>query len=205
VLARQPEQQRRRVVLHRPGQQELVELLKRRLLGRAPSPIRHRRHPEYCNTSRRWSVRVCSHSPYPASTPASRCSWSANRPTAAGGAAVTSSGTNPSHARVHSCTARPRRSHGERPRPGSTNARSAAGQREEPDQLIPGDLGEAAQLDQFLLGEHPSRHTTAPPSLIACRRFPVTLKLAATRTAGHIRLVFRRLDLVPQDGRHSIG
>jgi len=64
------------------------------------------------------------------------------------------------------------------------------GQREEPDQLIAGDLREAAQLDQFLLGEHPSRHTTTPPPLTACRRFPATLDSRRPGATGHIRWFF---------------
>jgi hypothetical protein len=50
---------------------------------------------------------------------------SASRVTARGGADLTSSGTNPSHGSVHSCTARPRRSAGPRPRPGLMNSTSA--------------------------------------------------------------------------------
>jgi hypothetical protein len=52
-------------------------------------------------------------------------SFPANRATATAGAAPTSSGTNPSQGSVHNVTARPNRSAGPRPRPGSTNATSA--------------------------------------------------------------------------------
>lgn len=71
------------------------------------SPVFIVRHPANPMISRRWSVRVCSRPPYPRKSPigiARRCD---NRPTAAAGAAVTSSGTNPSHGKVHNCTAAP--------------------------------------------------------------------------------------------------
>ncbi len=52
-------------------------------------------------------------------------SCSANLATATGGAVTTRSGTNPNHGNVHNAIAIPSRSAGPRPRPGSTNARSA--------------------------------------------------------------------------------
>jgi hypothetical protein len=83
------------------------------------------RHPRYCAASRRCSVRVLARRPYERIAAGSTRSCSAKRSTAACGAEATSSGTNPSHGNVHTATARPSRSAGPRPRPGSTNATSA--------------------------------------------------------------------------------
>ena len=100
--------QMRRAVLHRPRQQELIQLL----------DLQRPRQPQVIGAG-------LFALPVPASAPASTCSCSASHVTTAGGAAVTSSGTKPSHGSVHTCTASPRRSRAERPRPGSTKARFA--------------------------------------------------------------------------------
>ncbi len=167
VLARQLEQQRRGVVLHRPSQQKLLQLL---------VPQRPREPP----------FRILQHQPQMV------------------GAGLLPFPIPGQHARTevqlvgqpsHRCRRCGRDVIGDEPQPrqGAQLHRQAEalpwrtptarvderairrGQREEPDQLIAGDLRKAAQLDQFLLGEHPSRYPTTPPPLTACRRFPATL------------------------------
>ena len=75
-------------------------------------------------------------------------SLSASRATPAAGAAGTSSGTNPSHGRVHAWTAAPSTFRLSR------NLRtdsSSPGEREEPDQVSTAKLGEAPKLRKLVL------------------------------------------------------
>ena len=119
VLGRQAEQQRRRIMFHRPVQQELLQLLHRRAVRRRLLP------PQVPGRQLQVTRTVCARRPYPCSSAESMARRSASRVTATGGAAVTAPGTNPSHGSVHTWTASPSRSPGPRPRPGSTNATSA--------------------------------------------------------------------------------
>lgn len=80
------------------------------------------RQPRNSATSPRWSVRVCSRAPYDRSSPTGTTSCSDSRATAAAGTEGRSSGTNPSHGSVHSCTATPTLFAG--PRCALTNATS---------------------------------------------------------------------------------
>ena len=89
-----------------------------------------------------------------------RCS--ASRVTATGGAAVTSSGTNPSHGNVHGWTASPSRSPGPRPRPRVDERDISASQREVPDQVVLADARERPQLVQLLIREQARRHRHHP-------------------------------------------
>ena len=162
-----PEQQRRRVVLHRPSQQELVQFLQLDLVRCAATPsTRRSRADDRCGSD--------PAPPYPASTSTGTPSCSANRPTAAAGAAATSSGTNPSQA---TCTAAP-------PRPtrwlgreiGRTNVTSAASQCEIPDQLRTTDLREPRRRANSS-SENTSRVATAE----VLRSWPPTKPWHATR------------------------
>lgn len=92
-----PEQQRRRIMLHRPRQQGLT-------------PIVPTRQLKYRATRRTCSVRVLARLPYERSCATSTFSFSANRATATCGAEVSLSVTKPSHGNVHSARARPSRS-----------------------------------------------------------------------------------------------
>lgn len=94
-----------------------------------------------------------------------------------------SSGTNRSHGNVHKVTASPRRSAGPRPRPGSMNAMSARGQREEAEQLLPADLRESPQRLQLLVREHPSRQPATSRQSGQITRLEGSL-------SGHIRPIF---------------
>ncbi len=79
----------------------LLQILHRLAAGRCRLPAQILRHqPQMIRTS------VCT-LPYPSSTAGSRPSCFANLATATGGAAATSSGTNPSHGNVANATASP--------------------------------------------------------------------------------------------------
>ncbi len=86
-----------------------------------------------------------------------------NRDTATGGAVTTRSGTNPNHGNVHNAIAIPSRSAGPRPRPGSTNARSAGESVKNRNSSSRHDLREFPQTSQLLIREHPRRHETDLP------------------------------------------
>ncbi len=149
VLARQPKQQPRRVVLHRPGEQELPELLPCQLVHRPPAqvpghlaqmvgagllphpvpaqrtdrdpqPLRQPRH-----RGRRRRPHLVGHKPQPRQ-----------------------------HAQLHRRTQRVAL-----PTEPPHERLVGASQGEVPDQLCPVDLREAAKLRQLLVGEHvTSRH-----------------------------------------------
>lgn len=80
--------------------------------------------PRKSVTASKWSVRVCSRAPWHASTPGSTFNRAPSRATATGGAALTSSSTNPSHGNVHS-TAKPKPCAGPLARREATNSTSA--------------------------------------------------------------------------------
>lgn len=101
VLAAQPEQHARRVVLDRSREQELLESFH----SAGPAV----RQPSRAAIVRRCSVRVCFRAPYPARSAIGIPSCTATRFAAAAGAAATSSGTKPSHGKVHSWIAIPSR------------------------------------------------------------------------------------------------
>ena len=90
----------------------------------------------------------------------------AEREAEAGGAAATSSGTNPSHGRLHRDT-----QHRRWPAHRAHEGLVRAGQREEPDQFFGDDPREATQPSQLLLGEHiTGRHQTPQPVSAVTRK-----------------------------------
>jgi len=135
---------------------------------RPPSPLTRQRPAA---TGRRTGL-----TPTPLSTPTGR------RPPGPGpgGAATTSSGTNPSHGNVHSATDSPNRSAGPRPRPGSTNATSAGAR-----------VKNRNNSSRPISGNPRSRSSSSSANTcVANRDLPPTRDSQLRRLLRHIRPIF---------------